>query len=191
MLFIDQDDPLNDETTQHQSLPIGKYNLRNLIIPSNVADEFLKVAQSNTNRNVETCGILAGRLKQNAFYISHCIIPKQTGTSDTCSTEREDEIFNFIDKNDLITLGWIHTHPTQTAFLSSIDLHTHYSYQIMIPEAIAIVCSPKYKKNGYFILSPTYGLQLIGNCKKGGFHEHTNPSDIFEVLFLCFPEVRN
>lgn len=38
------------------------------------------------------------------------------------------------------------THPTQTAFLSSVDLHTHCSYQMMLPEAIAIVCSPKFNE---------------------------------------------
>lgn len=38
------------------------------------------------------------------------------------------------------------THPTQTAFLSSVDLHTHCSYQLMLPEAIAIVCAPKHKE---------------------------------------------
>jgi hypothetical protein len=27
-------------------------------------------------------------------------------------------------RHDLITLGWIHTHPSQKCFLSSIDLHT-------------------------------------------------------------------
>lgn len=36
------------------------------------------------------------------------------------------------------------THPTQTAFLSSVDLHTHCAYQLMMAEAIAIVCAPKY-----------------------------------------------
>lgn len=38
------------------------------------------------------------------------------------------------------------THPTQTAFLSSVDLHTHCSYQMMLPESIAIVCSPKFQE---------------------------------------------
>ena len=40
----------------------------------------------------------------------------------------------------------LQTHPTQTAFLSSVDLHTHCSYQLMLPEAVAIVCSPKHKE---------------------------------------------
>jgi len=34
------------------------------------------------------------------------------------------------------------THPTQTAFMSSVDLHTHFPYQAMLPEAIAIVVAP-------------------------------------------------
>ena len=38
------------------------------------------------------------------------------------------------------------THPSQTSFMSSVDLHTHCSYQLILPEAIAIVCSPKYSE---------------------------------------------
>jgi hypothetical protein len=28
--------------------------------------------------------------------------------------------------------------------MSSVDLHTHASYQLMLPEAIAIVCAPRF-----------------------------------------------
>ena len=38
------------------------------------------------------------------------------------------------------------THPSQTAFMSSIDLHTHCGYQLMLPEAIAIVVAPKFSE---------------------------------------------
>lgn len=38
------------------------------------------------------------------------------------------------------------THPSQTAFMSSVDLHTHCSYQIMMDEAVAIVCAPRYNQ---------------------------------------------
>lgn len=41
---------------------------------------------------------------------------------------------------------YLQTHPSQTAFLSSVDLHTHCSYQTMMPEAVAIVCAPKYQE---------------------------------------------
>ncbi|RZC53831.1 hypothetical protein C5167_012686 [Papaver somniferum] len=48
-----------------------------------------------------------------------------------CSTMNEEEIFEFQDKLFLFPLGWIHAHPSQTCFISSVDLHTHYSYQIL------------------------------------------------------------
>ena len=40
--------------------------------------------------------------------VTHVIIPKQRGTSDSCQTLHEEELFEYQDKLDLITLGWIH-----------------------------------------------------------------------------------
>ena len=42
----------------------------------------------------------------------------------------EEEIFDVQDKRSLYPMGWIHTHPTQTCFLSSIDIHTQCGYQV-------------------------------------------------------------
>jgi hypothetical protein len=42
----------------------------------------------------------------------------------------EEEIFDVQDKRSLYPLGWIHTHPTQTCFLSSVDVHTQCGYQV-------------------------------------------------------------
>lgn len=36
------------------------------------------------------------------------ILPKQKGTSDSCLTMNEEEIFDYQDQHNLITLGWIH-----------------------------------------------------------------------------------
>ena len=93
--------------------------MREVVIPSMLMGRFLDLAQTNTNRNVETCGILAGSLERNKFTITHVIVPQQSGTSDSCSTDNEEAIFDYQDNHDLITLGWIHTHPSQTAFMSS------------------------------------------------------------------------
>lgn len=41
------------------------------------------------------------------------MIPKQSGTSDSCTTMNEEDIFEFQDKKDLITLGWIHVRFSQ------------------------------------------------------------------------------
>ena len=37
---------------------------------------------------------------------------------------------SYLMDNNLIAAGWIHTHPSQECFLSSVDLHMHYSYQV-------------------------------------------------------------
>ena len=139
--------------------------------------DFLKVAHSNTARNIETCGVLAGVLRQDVLYITHLIIPKQRGNSDNCETIAEDELWIYQSENDLLTLGWIHTHPSQQCFLSSIDLHTQCGYQSMLPEACAIVLSPQYSPNcGIFRLTTPDGLKRIQGCPRSGFHPHDPPT---------------
>ena len=69
----------------------------------------------------------------------------------------------------------IHTHPSQTAFLSSVDLHTHMPYQLMLPEAVAIVCAPKFNETGFFVLTPNYGLDYIANCTLTGMLSCSRP----------------
>ena len=69
---------------------------------------FLRLAQSNTSKNIETCGILAGKLERNRLLITHFLIPKQTGSPDLWVTHNEEDIFDFQDQHDLITVGWIH-----------------------------------------------------------------------------------
>ncbi|XP_053318806.1 STAM-binding protein [Spea bombifrons] len=152
--------------------------LRHVRIPRDVCWKFLHLAESNTQRGVETCGILCGKLMQNQFTITHVIVPKQSGGPDYCNTENEEELFLIQDQHGLITLGWIHTHPTQTAFLSSVDLHTHCSYQMMLPESIAIVCSPKFNETGFFQLTE-HGMVDIGECRQNGFHPHCKDPPLF------------
>ena len=116
--------------------------LRTIFLPPHLQDRFLSIALPNTRANLETCGILCGTLISNALFISKLVIPEQESTSDTCETVNESDLFDYVDGEDLMVLGWIHTHPTQTCFMSSRDLHTHCGYQVMMPESIAIVCAP-------------------------------------------------
>ncbi|NXL53791.1 STABP protein, partial [Podilymbus podiceps] len=152
--------------------------LRQVIVPRELCQKFLQLADANTVRGVETCGILCGKLMRNEFTITHVIVPKQYGGPDYCNTENEEELFVIQDQHGLVTLGWIHTHPTQTAFLSSVDLHTHCSYQMMLPESIAIVCSPKYQETGFFKLTE-HGLDEISSCRQKGFHPHSKDPPLF------------
>ncbi|CAN7083043.1 unnamed protein product [Brassica oleracea var. botrytis] len=174
------DNPLPDESLRSES-PLE------LHIATTMMDTFLRLAKSNTKKNLETCGILAGSLKNRKFYITALIIPKQESTSDSCQATNEEEIFEVQDKQSLFPLGWIHTHPTQSCFMSSIDVHTHYSYQIMLPEAVAIVMAPQdsSRKHGIFRLTTPGGMTVIRNCDQRGFHAHSSPADGGPIYNTC------
>ncbi|XP_021292144.1 AMSH-like ubiquitin thioesterase 1 isoform X1 [Herrania umbratica] len=158
-----------------------------LHIATTMMESFMKLAKSNTDRNLETCGVLAGSLKNRKFYVTALIIPKQESTSDSCQTTNEEEIFEVQDKKSLFPLGWIHTHPTQSCFMSSIDLHTHYSYQIMLPESVAIVMAPRdtSRKHGIFRLTTPGGMSVIRHCQQRGFHPHEQPPDGGPIYSSC------
>jgi len=156
-------------------------HLREMLIPYDLVPQFSKVASNNTQWNIETCGILSGKTTHGAFLITHLLIPKQSGTANSCSAEGEEEILEYQLDRELITMGWIHTHPSQTAFLSSVDVHTHCPYQLMMPEAIAIVHSAKFQETGYYHLTPDYGLHYITNCHRTGFHPHVEWPPVFET----------
>ena len=119
--------------------------VRPVFLPLNLQKDFVRLAAENTRRGVEMCGLLCGTSVNNALFITRLLIPEQICTPDTCETTNEAGTFDYMDKEDLIQLGWIHTHPTQTCFMSSRDLHTQAGYQIMMPESIAIVCAPTHE----------------------------------------------
>ncbi|XP_021907047.1 LOW QUALITY PROTEIN: AMSH-like ubiquitin thioesterase 3 [Carica papaya] len=160
---------------------------QHLNVPVYMMEDFLRLARENTRKNLETCGVLAGSLKNRVFHITTLIIPKQESTSDSCQTLNEEEIFEVQDRLSLFPLGWIHTHPTQTCFMSSVDLHTHYSYQIMLPEAIAIVMAPTdaSSPHGIFHLSDPAGVSVIRNCQQRGFHPHEEALDGSRIYEHC------
>ncbi|KAJ3113779.1 hypothetical protein HDU96_002918 [Phlyctochytrium bullatum] len=101
-------------------------------------------------------------------------------------TEDEEGLFEALESREVLALGWVHTHPTQTCFMSSVDLHTHCSYQLMLPEAVAVVLAPRSNPSrGVFRLTDPMGLNLIANCELGlGFHPHPdlpNGMDIYRA----------
>ncbi|RHZ30246.1 hypothetical protein DYB31_014419 [Aphanomyces astaci] len=141
-----------------------------MAIPSSLVAEFTRLAASNTSRlpyGVETCGILAGSLKDQRLSITTLIIPKQEGSSDTCTMTHEEDLFEYCIQHDLLTLGWIHTHPSQTCFLSSVDIHTQCGFQSMLSE-------------------------LIQNCTLSGFHEHPSNVEIYsDAMQLTWDAARH
>lgn len=77
-------------------------------------------------------GGCAGALSSDdsSFTVTTLIIPKQKGEANTVEMLNEEELFDYQYERGLMPLGWIHTHPTQTCFLSSIDVHTQCGYQV-------------------------------------------------------------
>lgn len=147
-------------------------------------EQFALIAEENTNRNIETVGLLAGKLITRAdgleeYLTSHVIIPEQHGTHDTCELLHEEVMPGLLADQELLQFGWIHTHPKYAAFLSSVDLHTHFSYQMFLPEAIAIVWAPDYDPTyGIFSLTDE-GMHEIETCQERGFHKHVE-SNLFK-----------
>ncbi|XP_012283983.1 STAM-binding protein-like A [Orussus abietinus] len=182
---LEKKTPMIDRSTKPSMTINSKYLLRDMIVPNRLMQEFLTLAFNNTVNNKETCGVLAGKLERNKLLVTHLLIPKQTGSPDSCITHNEEDIFDYQDQHNLITLGWIHTHPTQTAFLSSVDLHTHCAYQLMMAEAVAVVCAPKYDETGLFTLTPDYGLDFIASCRESGFHPHPSEPPLYTKANHC------
>ncbi|KAF8918663.1 hypothetical protein CPB85DRAFT_1373727 [Mucidula mucida] len=158
--------------------------LKTVYVPRACLHRFNAIAKANTLVNKETCGLLLGKdnrelvktpaRRRDAYVVTTLLIPKQRATSDTCAMEEEESVLRFTEERGLITLGWIHTHPTQTCFMSSVDLHTHSGFQCMLPESFAVVCAPRQKPNyGIFRLTDPLGLQTVLQCTaKAAFHPH-------------------
>ncbi|KAI0922657.1 hypothetical protein AcV5_009571 [Taiwanofungus camphoratus] len=148
--------------------------LKTIKLPRECLPRFLSIARINTSQNRETCGLLLGKDKGSKFVVTTLLIPKQHSTSDTCTMDEEELVLQFTEERHLITLGWIHTHPTQSCFMSSVDLHTHSGFQRMLPESFAVVCAPSSTPTfGIFRLTDPGGLQTILECTaKNAFHPH-------------------
>lgn len=161
--------------------------LKHVHISTQLLNGFLDVAKDNTSKDLETCGVLGAFLKEQTYYVTTLIIPKQDATSSSCQAVNEEEIFAIQNEQSLVPVGWIHTHPSQNCFMSSVDLHTQYSYQVMLPEAVAIVMAPTdaSRSYGFFRLSDPNGMNILRECQERGFHTHQEPADGTSIYEDC------
>jgi len=153
--------------------------LRTVAVPGDLIVKFLGIAKVNSDRGIETLGTLGGQLRNNKFMISHLLIPRQVGKSDSCTMDGLEDVWDIHDKENIIFLGWIHTHPAYSVFLSSVDMHNQYEWQHMLPEAIATVCSIKDNEVGHLRLTDS-GMSEIGDCTLTNFHPHSKQPPLFE-----------
>merc|ERR1719264_144699 len=153
--------------------------LRTVAVPGDLISRFLETAKVNSDRNIETLGTLGGQLCNNKFRVTHLLIPKQQGQSDGCTMDGIEDVWDIHDKENIIFLGWIHTHPAYSVFLSSVDMHNQYEWQHMLPEAIATVCSIKDSVTGHLRLTEA-GMAEIGDCSLTNFHPHSTRPPLWE-----------
>lgn len=170
----------------------ANHDKHRLILPHDAVKAFLCKAKSNSLRNVETIGILAGQNQGLDLHVTHLIIPNQVGDTATCECRDEEQITQVLQDSEMVQLGWIHTHPLYDTFLSSVDVHTQYNIQRELRGAVAIVCAVRKEKTGYFRLTEK-GLLEVGQCKKVGFHEGCGNKDMWEQVEkpeISFPNVQ-
>jgi STAM-binding protein len=105
--------------------------LRLIDVPSEVLNRFLAVAQVNTLRKKETCGLLLGREKGpgRGFILCTLLIPEQRSTSDTCTMENEELVVEFQIGRELVTLGWV---SSPGSFRRITDAHDRFALSYLI-----------------------------------------------------------
>eukprot|EP01084_Bolivina_argentea_P169764 294253_1 len=144
-----------------------------------------KFAMENTNKNIETGGILLGSKNEstNTFTVTHILLPKQSGTANAVFMKNENEWAQVCDTLSLQFGGWIHTHPKQQCFMSSVDLHTQLNMQTLNNSAIGIVVAPTDCTEIFRLTSS--GVQFLSNCTTNGHHVHANKhhEDISPLLY--------
>ncbi|KAI9169828.1 hypothetical protein LWI28_018254 [Acer negundo] len=167
--------------------------LQDVHISARLMEDFLDLAKENTDKDLETCGVLGAFLENNTFYVTTLIIPKQDSTSSSCQAINEEDVFTIQNERSLFPVGWIHTHPSQSCFMSSVDLHTHFSYQVMVPEAFAIVVAPtdSSRSNGIFRLTDPGGMSILKECQETGFHPHKETADGSPIYEHCSNVYKN
>jgi STAM-binding protein len=73
-----------------------------------IIDQFLECGKHNLAKDIEFCAILCGREYNGEYYCTHLLVPRQTGTRDSCTALNEIALFEYQMKHELITMGWIH-----------------------------------------------------------------------------------
>lgn len=97
---------------------------------------------------VEVIGLLTGRIRNEDTPLEQIFVEDYwpVGQGDAVSVEIVDQqIFTeiFQKKNeDHFIIGWAHSHPSYTPFLSGDDVRTHLRYQTFWNKSIALVIDP-------------------------------------------------
>ena len=125
------------------------------------------------NEWVEIIGLLTGKIQHEETPLEQIFVEDYwpVGQGDAVSVEIVDQrIFSeiFDKKNsDHFIIGWAHSHPSYTPFLSGDDFSTHRRYQTFWNKSIALVIDP------LMIAPNNYGM--------GVFRIHKDKQNYYEL----------
>ncbi|KNZ45199.1 hypothetical protein VP01_83g17 [Puccinia sorghi] len=103
--------------------------LRPMRCPNDLVGAFVAMAEPETQKGVELCGLLLGKLREGELVVDTLLIPKQVSTADTCHTIDEESTFSYQNEHGLMTLGWpgsFHPHPAPDNLIYTSPLDAHF-----------------------------------------------------------------
>ena len=137
--------------------------------------------------------MLFAKSHSGRFQITTCLLPKQKGTHDSCTTTNEEQIWefqckkskNFLDKPDSSSASWIDNAwlDSHTSRLSGVSVFSRHAQSVFISESssrsagaccfgkilskwsLLIKLKPNYKEIGAFRLTDI-GVTVIGKIRK-------------------------
>ncbi|OWM88076.1 hypothetical protein CDL15_Pgr016649 [Punica granatum] len=125
--------------------------------PVNMMEDFLRLARANTAKNLETCGVLAGSLKNRVFHITTLIIPKQESTSDSI----------MLPEAVAIVMA-----PTDTS-------SPHGIFHLSDPSGVNVICNCQ-ERGFHPYEEPSDGSPIYEHCS----HVYMNSKLKFEIVDL-------
>ncbi|MHA2504109.1 MAG: Mov34/MPN/PAD-1 family protein [Candidatus Kariarchaeaceae archaeon] len=94
----------------------------------------------------ETVGLLIGYEEAGTVCVEDIRLGEQTGNAvhvEISEAELTQAAIEISTREDgYVIVGWVHTHPGLSAFLSNTDIKTQSLYQALMPNAIAVVIDP-------------------------------------------------
>ena len=159
---------------------------------------FIDKAWKNSPEN-EYMGWLTGTISKrkkakNMVIVDGLFIPVQV--SDATSVQEAPNapfpkaMLQHMESSKSVVVGWVHSHPTFSAFFSSVDQHTMWMLQKDLPEAFGVVVDNE-KQLRCLRLSEK-GLVELQRCEDAGEYTQdgivfpTRPTTREKLSFLCF-----
>lgn len=97
-----------EEITYQTSVPLQPDRGPPLIkvrLPACAISRFVSIAAVDTAQNHGACGLLLGKRKNDRYYVTTLLIPRQKGTSTSCTVLEEDLVVGFQQERQLLALG--------------------------------------------------------------------------------------